>query len=175
MVIKFGVKAQITRHLMKELLVGRVGISQHPDSITHRGRWRDLVIIFNEYYNINVPFEPEELYIFKLCQNEFVIKSLFEGYLPKLFGYEGGYKAPLTLRTAVLMPVTPLPQALLKRRKGAKKAKTELQKRWVEACSRQLEGEGVDNVVFGDALQKFLRLARDLTKPKQNTKRARLS
>ncbi|CAG8663116.1 9823_t:CDS:1, partial [Paraglomus brasilianum] len=53
--------------------------------------------------NINVPLKPEELYTFKLRQNEFVIESLFEGYLPNF--------SDTRLQTAVLMPVTPLPQA----------------------------------------------------------------
>jgi len=70
------------------------------------------------------------------------------------------------------MPVTPLPQASLKRRKGAKKAK--MQKQWVEACSRQLQDEDLGNDIFRNALQKFLQHARELLKPEQKSKRARL-
>ena len=173
-VIKFGVRSRIAKYLMRELLVGSVGISQQPASVAHTKKWRDLVIIFNEYYNIDVPFEPEDLSIFRVCSNGFIMQTLFEGYLPKLFGYEGNREAVLTLRPAVLMPVIPLPQASLKRRKGAKKAKMDLQKQWVEACSRQLQDEDLGNDIFRNALQKFLQHARELLKPEQKSKRARL-
>ncbi|CAG8481189.1 10273_t:CDS:2, partial [Paraglomus brasilianum] len=68
---------------------------QVPSGLTSL-RWPDSITIFNEYYKAEVPLKAKFLPLFEKCQNDSVIKCLFDGYLAKLFGFKVDYQPTKT-------------------------------------------------------------------------------
>jgi hypothetical protein len=158
MLVKFGASSRVVRVLMKEILPVWI-----ENAIVHKSdssqpsfdpRWEEVDTIFHEYCGVDVSWDSQYLPLFKKSPCKVVIKYLFKGYLPKLFGLEVKCKILRTVGLPVLLEVTPVTQHL------SKKRETEIDEtQWLEAIYRERQSRDIMNDIFSKQADIFLRRA----------------
>jgi hypothetical protein len=158
MLVKFGASSRVARILMKEILpVWIENASIHISDLSQSSfdaQWQEVDTIFHEYYSVDVSWDPQYLPLFKKSHCKVVIKYLFKGYLPKLFGFEVKCKALRTVELPVLREITPVTQ------QSSKKRKAEIDEtQWQEAIYRDSQSKDTMNDIFSKQADIFLRRA----------------